>query len=125
MIRVVHPASGSRGQKGHRIPDPDPQHCFFSVLQLKIQKTADPPRGDSMESPMRAQASRMNISCTSDQCAGSSRWAYGEAASCGPAYITAPIRAFQPGELLALEYTRVSIPLESDSDHLTQIQIQV
>jgi hypothetical protein len=109
MIWVVHPDPDFLR---YRIPDPDPEHCFISVRQLKIQKrTVDPPRGDSMESPMRAQASRMNMSCTSDQWAGSSRWAYGEAASCGPAYITAPIRAFQTGEHLALWST--GYPFES------------
>ncbi len=35
MIRFVHPGSGlfthpgSRGQKRHRIPDPNPQHCLL------------------------------------------------------------------------------------------------
>jgi hypothetical protein len=28
MIRVVHPGSRIQGSKRHRIPDPDPQHCF-------------------------------------------------------------------------------------------------
>ncbi len=29
MIRVVHPGSRIQGSKRHRIPDPNPQHCFY------------------------------------------------------------------------------------------------
>ncbi len=46
---MIHPASGSRCQKRHRIPDP--QHCFISLWQLKYKKPLTHPGATQWRAP--------------------------------------------------------------------------
>jgi hypothetical protein len=38
-LEKIHPGSRILGVKKHRIPDPDPQHCFLpNVVNVRFQK---------------------------------------------------------------------------------------
>jgi hypothetical protein len=39
MIRVLIPGSRIQGSKRHRIPDPDPQHCFGDLFTILTERS--------------------------------------------------------------------------------------